>query len=208
MPIRSGNHNFDKNYKYLGERTLRAERLSSQENLSHWTDRDLTFLPSFAGLTTSQSFPQERIHGMISSREFRVKESPRLPPANCWICWLECQFSSRTSCAARPENRRTICSRSTFSLCQIWKLCRKRCSISGPAGFGFENFCAVRETRLIRASTKVRRALRFRYDYRDARPQIRPFPQSTWASAANYLAFFQLLHQDMTRVDESAPVFP
>jgi hypothetical protein len=35
----------------------------------------LTFFRSFTGLTTSQSFPQERIQGIISSREFRVKES-------------------------------------------------------------------------------------------------------------------------------------
>ena len=42
----------------------------------------LTFFRSFAGLTTSQFFPQERIQGMISSKEFRVKESSRLPSAN------------------------------------------------------------------------------------------------------------------------------
>jgi len=49
---------------------------------------------------------------MISSREFRVNVGSRLPPANSWICWLECQFRSRTSCAARPENLKTICSSS------------------------------------------------------------------------------------------------
>ena len=80
----------------LVDRSKRQERLRQ-------TNRDLTFLWSFTGLTTSQSFPQERIQGMISSREFRVKDSSRLPSANSWICWLKCRFLSHTRCAARPE---------------------------------------------------------------------------------------------------------
>jgi hypothetical protein len=45
----------------------------------------LTFFRSFAGLTTSQFFPQERIQGMISSRELRVKAISRSRDGASWL---------------------------------------------------------------------------------------------------------------------------